>query len=146
MEYLGEKVAYLKGLAEGLKVDETTNEGKLLLSIIDVLDSMTDSIADLEQDIDELTEQVDEIDEDLAAVEDDIYEDDEDGCSCCGHDDEDEDGMEFYEVTCDECGEKIYLDEDMLDSDEPITCPNCGCNIEIEYECDDEDCDCHHEE
>ena len=30
MENIGEKIAYLKGLAEGLKVDESTNEGKII--------------------------------------------------------------------------------------------------------------------
>ena len=29
MEFLGEKVAYLKGLADGLKVNESSNEGNL---------------------------------------------------------------------------------------------------------------------
>ncbi len=34
---IGEKVSYIKGLAEGLKVDDSTNEGKILGAILDVL-------------------------------------------------------------------------------------------------------------
>ena len=34
MAYLSEKVAYLKGLAEGMKLDDTKNEGKMLLKNI----------------------------------------------------------------------------------------------------------------
>lgn len=136
MEFLGEKVAYLKGLAEGLKIDETTGEGKLLLAIIDTLDVITDSISDLECDIDEVAEQVDEIDADLAEVEELIYDEDECGCCC---DDCCDDDMDFYEVTCDECGEKIYLDEEMLDSDDDFLCPNCGKTLELEISAEDFD-------
>ena len=39
---ISEKVAYLKGLAEGLKLDEETKEGKLIAAIIDVLDAMAE--------------------------------------------------------------------------------------------------------
>ncbi len=35
-----EKVAYLKGLAEGLGLDAQTKEGKILQTVIDVLDDM----------------------------------------------------------------------------------------------------------
>ena len=37
---ISEKVAYLKGLAEGLKLDAESNEGKLFAAIIDVLEDM----------------------------------------------------------------------------------------------------------
>lgn len=37
---IGEKVSYIKGLAEGLKVDESTNEGKVITAILDVLGEM----------------------------------------------------------------------------------------------------------
>ena len=40
MKYLREKVSYLKGLADGLPLDENTNEGKVLRAIIEVLDDM----------------------------------------------------------------------------------------------------------
>ena len=34
---IAEKVSYIKGLVEGLKVDEATAEGKIIAAIIDVL-------------------------------------------------------------------------------------------------------------
>ena len=37
---VSEKVAYLKGLAEGLGIKDSTNEGKLMLAVIDVLESI----------------------------------------------------------------------------------------------------------
>jgi DNA-directed RNA polymerase subunit RPC12/RpoP len=140
-----EKVAYLKGLAEGMKIDETTNEGKLLLSIIDTLDDVALSISDLEDNMEELSAQVDEIDDDLGTVEEDLYGDD-DECSC--GDDEDDDET-LYEVECPSCGDVICLDEGMLEEGE-IDCPNCGEKLEFDLE-DDEDgsegCGCgHHDE
>ena len=37
---ISEKVAYLKGLAEGLALDTESKEGKLIAAIMDVLDGM----------------------------------------------------------------------------------------------------------
>ena len=51
MEFLYEKVAYLKGLADGLDIDETTKEGRLLISIIDILEDFADAIVELDEEI-----------------------------------------------------------------------------------------------
>ena len=40
MSDLKKKVGYLKGLAEGLNLDETSKEGRLFNSVFDVLDEM----------------------------------------------------------------------------------------------------------
>lgn len=76
-----EKVAYLKGLAEGLGIEEDSKEGKLLKAVMDVLADLAVSVEDLEDYTAELTEQVDAIDEDLDALENDFYDDE---CDCCG--------------------------------------------------------------
>ncbi len=111
-----EKVAYLRGLAEGMKLDSSTNEGKLTLAIIDTLDDIALTVSDLEDTVAELSAQVDEIDDDLGELEDEVYSD---GC-----DDEDEDFDDtLYEVECPSCGDIICLDEEMLDEGE-IDCPN----------------------
>ena len=74
-----EKVAYLKGLAEGLKVDTNDTNGKLISAMIDVLDDMAKSIADLEDNAEYLDSYIEELDEDLGMVEEDLYcDDDED--------------------------------------------------------------------
>ena len=133
-----EKVAYLRGLAEGMKLDSSTNEGKLTLAIIDTLDDIALTVSDLEDTVAELSAQVDEIDDDLGELEDEVYSD---GC-----DDEDEDFDDtLYEVECPNCGDVICLDEEMLDEGE-IDCPNCGEKLEFDFE--DGDCDCghHHED
>ena len=145
-----EKVAYLKGLAEGMKIDESTNEGKLLLSIIDTLDDIALSVSDLEDSVEELSAQGDEIDDDLGTVEEDLYgDDDECGCGCEDDDEEDFDDT-LYEVECPSCGDVICLDEGMLEEGE-IDCPNCGEKLEFDLEDDGEEadeCGCghHHDE
>lgn len=129
-----ERVAYLKGLMEGMKVDDSTNEGKLFNLIADILTDVTEDVADLEDFTAELSEQVDAIDEDLNLLESDYYDewddDDEECCCGCGGDDE------YYEVSCPSCGEEFEVDEDSL-LDGSIDCPNCG--EHLEFTCDDED-------
>ena len=67
---LSEKAAYIQGLADGLDLDETTKEGKLIAALIDLVGEMTDAINELEEDVDTLGDYIEEIDEDLGAVED----------------------------------------------------------------------------
>ena len=131
-----EKIAYIKGLAEGLNLDETTKEGKILAAVIDLLGDITDEICEIEDGCDELMEQIAAVDEDLSAVEDIIYGEDDDDCcdsdDCCDCDDE------VYEIECPACHDTIYLDADMLE-EEGMVCPNCGTDLEFDFDCD---CDC----
>lgn len=138
-----EKIAYIKGLAEGLKLDENTNEGKILAAVIDLLGDITSEICDIEDGCDAMLEQIDAVDEDLSAVEDFVYGD-EDGCCDCGDDCEDDD---LYEIECPACHDTIYLDEDMLE-DEGMTSPNCGTKLEFDFDdcCSGDCCDCDHDE
>ncbi|MBE6786983.1 MAG: hypothetical protein E7537_01390 [Ruminococcaceae bacterium] len=142
-----EKIAYIKGLAEGLKLDDTKPEGKVLAAIIDLLGDITDEICDIEEGCEEIIEQIDAVDEDLADLEEYVYEDeydddDDDDCDCdCDCCDD-----EVYEIECPACNDVIYLDEEMLE-EEGMVCPNCGTELEFDFEgCDCECCDCGEEE
>ncbi len=137
-----EKAAYIKGLAEGLELDASTKEGKILNAIIDLLSDIAIDLEDTEDACAELAEQITAVDEDLAELEDFIYEeytDEEDDCEgCCGCDyDEDDEDEELYEVECPNCHDIIYIDDKMLE-DEGMTCPNCGTNLEFDLEEEDE--------
>lgn len=137
---LSERVSYLKGLAEGLAIDESKPEAKLINCMIDILDDIALTVMDLEDEVTLMGEQLDEVDEDLADVEEIIYDEDDDDCDCdcdcdCCEDD-------TFEVVCPACGEAIYIDEEILE-DGGIECPNCGENLEFDFDCDcDCDCDC----
>ncbi len=125
-----EKVAYLKGLAEGLGVDERSNEGKLFKVIIDILEDLALDLADTRDSLVDLTDSVDAISEELEELEDEFYDS---PCSSCGghdEDDEDDDGDDeddtvFYSVECPGCGFKLTVDEDILDRGS-FECPECG--------------------
>lgn len=131
MEYLYERVAYLKGLSDGLDIDETTKEGKLLGKIVETLEDFADAIADLDDEVAELTEFVDIIDEDLSDLEDFVYDEE-------FYDDA------FDEFECPKCGTILFVDEDDFDEcgNVEIACPDCG----EEYTVTDDCCCCDEEE
>ena len=123
---ISEKVAYLKGLAEGLSLDESTKEGKLLLAILDVLDDMAEEFADIEDEIVDLEDGLDAVSDDLNDVEEFLYEtsDDED-------EEDEEDDDEYFVTTCPECEEEVIFDESVLEDGE-VVCPNCGAKLEFD--------------
>lgn len=117
---ISEKVAYIKGLAEGMKLDTESNEGKILAAVIDLLGDIADELEDMEDEICEVEEGVDAVSDDLSDVEEYLYEDD-------SEDEEDE----CYQTTCPSCGEEIYFDDSVLEEGEVI-CPNCGERLEFD--------------
>ena len=123
---ISEKVAYLKGLMEGLNIDEQTNEGKLFTAIVDVLNEIALEIEDLTDEVMELGDGLDVVSDDLSDVEDIVYDDDDDD----DDDDEDEE-EECYATTCPECEEEIYFDDTVLE-DGALLCPNCGAKLEFD--------------
>ena len=121
---ISQKVAYLKGLAEGLALDTETKEGMLIAAIIDVLDEMSIHFEDIDDNLVDLEDGLDAVSDDLSEVEEALYEMDED-------DEELDDDTEYFETTCPVCQEEIVFDEDTLDSGE-IRCPNCGEKLEFD--------------
>ncbi|MGO5048879.1 CD1247 N-terminal domain-containing protein [Dysosmobacter sp. Sow4_B12] len=113
-----EKVAYLKGLAEGMELDTEKKEGKLIAAIIDLLDDIALELEDLKDYADELGDGLDAVSDDLEDVEDVIFGEDEDDEDC-------------YATTCPTCEETIYFDESILEDGEVI-CPNCGEKLEFD--------------
>jgi ribosomal protein S27E len=135
-----EKVAYLKGLMEGMKLDTETNEGKLLSVIADILGDMAEDMEDMASDLFDLGEDVDAISDDLSDVEDFLCgedwddEEDEDWDEEDEEDDDDDEGEPmFFEVTCPSCEQTITVDEDVLNLGS-IQCPNCGEMMEFEFD------------
>lgn len=137
-----EKVAYLKGLAEGLDISADDKNGKLLLAVIDALDSFAASIEALEVDSADMADELDSLGDDVSFIEelilddeddcDEDYDDDDDESFCCGCDDEAD-----YEVTCPQCGEVVPVYEDDL-SFGNIICPGCGETLEFDFDETDE--------
>ena len=117
-----ERVAYLRGLLEGMELDTDKKEGKLWTAIIAVLEELAESTHELEQRNAELSLEIDELYEELSTVEEDFLNGDELA--------EDVDDS-LYQVICPTCNEVIYMDDDLL-SEGSITCPACGEELEFD--------------
>ena len=154
MELL-EKAAYIKGMVEGMELDENKKEVKLIKALLDLVKDLSETVVGLREELDEVCELTDILDHDLGDVEEAIFGDDDecdwDECDCddcdCDCDDEDE---EVYEVTCPSCNATLYVDEEMLDEGEMV-CPSCHEKLEFDLDigdcgCDEEDCGCEEEE
>ena len=127
---ISEKVAYLKGLAEGLNIDtDKSKEGKLINVMIGILEEIGLAIEDLEENSLALGEEIDVLSDDLADVEAVVFDDeDEDDYD---EDEEEEFDDDWFEVECPNCDEVLDVDEDALEEGY-IKCPNC----ETEYSLD----------
>ena len=156
---LTEKIAYMKGLLDGMELDGSTKEGKAILQMAEVMEEMGVYIDDLQSQVDELTELCDLLDKDLGEVETDLYCDDDDdfGDDDDDEDDEDEDfeigrvlpadyddyayedddEEEFdevqYVVNCPSCDETVSLSERQLEEGSMV-CPHCGELLEFNYD------------
>ena len=129
-----ERVSYIRGLAEGLELDENKKEVKVLNAIIDLLDDMALSMSELENNVNDIADQLDAVDEDLGSLEDDFY--DEDNSEDEEDDKDDDDSESYYEVTCPHCNETVSISEDLAQEGK-IECPNCGEIIEFDAEGDE---------
>jgi len=128
---ISEKVAYLKGLAEGLNLDtEKSKEGKLISVMIGILEELAMSVEDLEENALNLGEEIDVLSDDLADVEDVVFDEDED-------DEEDYDD-DWFEVECPTCGETLVIDDEAL-ADGEVECPKCGSRYAMDLSDDEEE-------
>ena len=138
---LNKKAAYLQGVVDGLGVDESTKEGKIIKAMAALLGEMADAIAAMDEDLTQAYDQINDLSEELEDLEADLYEDDEDDEE---PEEEEEDTEEdandddiasepFYEVACPNCGETVYVSEDDLDAGE-ANCAHCGVTFEVALE------------
>ena len=141
-----EKAAYLKGLVEGLGIDETTKEGKVIKAMSELLCEMAQAIDGIDEDVTQAYDQINDLSEELEDLEADLYEDDEEADEDEADDaeaEEDEDdnadvaSEPYYEVACPACGETVYVSEDDLDAGEAI-CPSCKVAFEVALADDEE--------
>lgn len=142
---IGEKVAYLKGLAEGLELDVTSKNGRLISGILDALGDVAEAVSELESNADALEGRMDtiedyatDIDKDLGEVEETIIRhphhhhhqmppdfyykhkhNNHGSCDCCEDCDEDLEDLEG-------------LDDDTDSTMVKIKCPMCNDSLYIE--------------
>lgn len=133
MSEIANRAAYLKGLADGLKLDTETTEGKLLDGILNLLGDVAEELELLDSEQGFITDKIDEMEDVIEMIGDEAF----------GTYDDDDDDM--YTLVCEHCGAEIDLTGDDLDdiADGVFKCPQCGEVIELDLgECD---CGCDHE-
>lgn len=138
MQELKKRVAYLQGLAEGLRGEEISPQEQVLQGILDVLENLTDIVAQMREAQEDLEEYVYAVDDDLSDLEEDFYEpeDDEeeqwepyeDG------EDEEEEAIHFVQLKCSRCGETVFVDDHLFSHAErtELDCPGCKHTIVVE--------------
>ena len=74
-----ERVAYIRGLMEGLELDADKNEVRVINAVVELLEDLALSIEDLEEGYNEMADLLETVDDDLATLEEDFYGEDECG-------------------------------------------------------------------
>ena len=154
---LSNKAAYLQGLVDGLGVDESTKEGKIIKAMSALLAEMAEALEGVDEDLSRAYDQINDLSDELEDLEADLYEDEDDDEDEGDEDEDDEDDEDdeedaddandddiasepFYEVACPNCGETVYVSEDDLDAGE-ANCAHCGVTFEVALEGDEEEPD-----
>ena len=139
---LNKKAAYLQGLVDGLGIDETTKEGKVIKAMSALLGEMADAIEGMDEDLSRAYDQINDLSDELEDLEADLYEEEDEDDEADDEDaesDSDDDiaSEPFYEVACPNCGETVFVSEDDLDAGE-ANCTHCGVTFEVALEGEDE--------
>ena len=148
---LSNKAAYLQGLVDGLGVDESTKEGKIIKAMSALLAEMAEALEGMDEDLSRAYDQINDLSDELEDLEADLYEDEDDEDDDDEDDEDDEEDADdandddiasepFYEVACPNCGETVYVSEDDLDAGE-ANCAHCGVTFEVALEGDEEEPD-----
>ena len=152
MENLSKRVGYLKGLMEGMELDQSNANGKLLAGIVELLGELSDRVESMDDLLDDLNDYVESIDDDLAELEgergddfgfmgddededfDDAFGDGEDKLHLLrpGEDadddapeDENEEPASLAGKLCPKCSRMFFASLDDPE-DAEYKCPHCG--------------------
>ena len=129
MSELLNRAAYLKGLADGMKLDKEKDETKLVLAIIDFLSDAADQIDAIDNEQGFIADQLDDLEDEIDVIGNEVFDE-------FGEYDEDDQ----LEVSCSGCGEELIVSAtDLMEGE--VYCPTCGAEIELDFDCCDEDCE-----
>lgn len=129
MSRIKEQAAYIRGLAEGLGIDNEVKEHRVLNEIITLLNEMATQIDENKGENELISVRVDTLTEDVSEMQDLLFE---------SFDDLEDIGMEsvlddedMHEIECPRCGEGFLVETDTLLAEPKLSCPNCGTDVNI---------------
>ena len=132
MSDLTARAAYLKGLAEGMKLDQSTDERKLLLAVINVLEDYAKEIDSIDTECGFMSDSIADIEDEVDFLGSAVFH----GEHAHMHGGE----KDEVQVKCPNCGEDIVVSMDDVEEDE-VVCPACGAEIELDLTCGCDDCE-----
>lgn len=144
---LSEKAQYLSGLMDGLNIDESTDTGKVLTVMKDLLTELCETVDGIDSDVDDIVDFCNAIDEDLHEVESLVLDEEPDEpphcchhkhphpmhppyppkpfgnphhhhCGCCGEDEDDDEEYEDDGWLYPEFDSDLEYADDMSDSED----------------------------
>ena len=114
MSRLTDRASYLRGLAEGMKLNAEKDSNRILLELLDLVAEMAAELEALDASQQQLSDFVDMMDDDLSTVEEILSDEEDEEWDEDDQDDEDEDDISVT-YSCPHCGEEITLSLDDLD-------------------------------
>lgn len=121
---------------DGLKIDDSTDNGRVLLAMSELLEEICSSVDSIDADVDDIVDFCNVLDDDVQDIMTEIF--DEDDSDCCDCDEPLELDDDRYEVVCPSCGKTIELTYDMV-NEGSIECPNCKELLEFDFDEDSEE-------
>lgn len=132
---ISEKVAYIQGLFDGLKLDtEKSGEARILSEVLDVLREVGQQLDGMDAAMDQFDQELDILEDTVSELEEAVFEDEEEDRED-GFDGEDEE--DFFEIPCPTCGEDLVVDDEALAAG-VVDCPVCGGKFALSFEDEDD--------
>ena len=129
---ISEKVAYIRGLYDGLGLDsEKSGEARILSEVLDVLQQVGGQLDGADASMGRLFDELDDLRDSVADLESAVF--DEDG----GFEDDGDAGGDFFEIPCPTCGEDLVVDDEAL-AVGVVDCPACGGKFALSFEDEDD--------
>ena len=119
---ISEKVAYIRGLYDGLGLDgEKSAEARILSEVLVVLRQIGGQMDGMDASTSRLFDELDDLRDSVADLESAVFDED---------DVTDED---FFEIPCPTCGEELTVDDEALAAG-VVECPACGGKFALSFE------------
>ena len=74
---LNAKAAYIRGMMKGMEFDPTTQEGKIIVAMMDLLEEMAAQVVEHDNALDQVYDELETLDQDVDDIVSDLYADDD---------------------------------------------------------------------